>query len=121
MHAWQEVDEATEARKQQSARLVLAGRSFIEGEDPFEGLTPAQIEEYVQKATGGAKASDPFEVSNSAAHILAQPLLSLIRRLHHISVSYFMFNQRASLADSTAPNLQSPDDVCFFRVVHYVR
>jgi hypothetical protein len=34
------VDEDKEARKLQRARLVLAGHTFVDDDDPFEGLTP---------------------------------------------------------------------------------
>ncbi|KAK9834190.1 hypothetical protein WJX81_006967 [Elliptochloris bilobata] len=55
------VAEEKEARKLAAARLALAGGTFAEDEDPFEGLTPREIQEYVAKATDGASASDPFE------------------------------------------------------------
>ncbi|KAK2076941.1 hypothetical protein QBZ16_005169 [Prototheca wickerhamii] len=56
------VDEDKEARKKERARLILAGRSLLEtDEDPFDGLTPQEIANYVQEVTGGANASDPFE------------------------------------------------------------
>ena len=53
---------ALEAKKQERARLVLAGASAAndEDEDPFEGLSPAEVQAYVETATG-ASSSDPFE------------------------------------------------------------
>lgn len=56
------VDEEREARKAELARLVLAGRSVLEGEeDLFDGLTPEEIAAYVAESTGGASAADPYE------------------------------------------------------------
>ncbi|GAB4824256.1 hypothetical protein N2152v2_011302 [Parachlorella kessleri] len=55
------VDEEKEARKAEQARLMLAGKSFLEDEDTFKGMTPQEIEEYIAGVTKGAKADDPFE------------------------------------------------------------
>lgn len=57
------VDEVREGRKAGLARLLLAGRSLLgEGDDElFEGLSPKEIQAYVEEATGGASTSDPFE------------------------------------------------------------
>ncbi|EIE25925.1 hypothetical protein COCSUDRAFT_60929 [Coccomyxa subellipsoidea C-169] len=55
------VDEDKEARKLQKARMVLAGQPFTDDDDPFEGLTPQEIQQYVQTATEGASSEDPFE------------------------------------------------------------
>lgn len=58
-----QVDEDKEARKMEAARAILAGRSFTEGDDdPFEGLPPKEIQEYIDKAVQGATRDDPFEV-----------------------------------------------------------
>lgn len=55
------VDEEKEAKKADMARLVLAGASVIEEEDDlFDGLSPEEIQQYVEKTTG-AKKEDPFE------------------------------------------------------------
>ena len=35
-----QIDEEKEAKKKERARLILAGHSFTEDDDPFEGLTP---------------------------------------------------------------------------------
>ena len=35
-----QIDEEKEARKKERARLLLAGHSMAEDDDPFEGLTP---------------------------------------------------------------------------------
>lgn len=61
----QEVDDGKEERKAEMARAILAGNaSFINGNaDVFEGLSPAEIQEYVANATHGATTSDPFEVN----------------------------------------------------------
>ncbi|KAK9801898.1 hypothetical protein WJX73_009419 [Symbiochloris irregularis] len=50
-----------EEKKRQAARAVLAGKSFTEAGDVFEGLTPQEIQEYVAEATNGATSQDPFE------------------------------------------------------------
>ncbi|CAL5218668.1 g375 [Coccomyxa viridis] len=55
------IDEEKEAKKRERARLLLAGHSMAEDDDPFEGLTPQEIEQYVQKETAGASHTDPFE------------------------------------------------------------
>ncbi|CAL8470149.1 g9691 [Coccomyxa elongata] len=55
------VDEEKEAKKLQRARMVLAGHAFTDDDDPFEGLTPQEIQQYVLTATQGASAEDPFE------------------------------------------------------------
>eukprot|EP00884_Botryococcus_braunii_P011359 jgi/Botrbrau1/20223/Bobra.31_1s0020.1 len=56
------VDEKKEARKEDAARALLAGQPYIyDDDDPFEGMTPQEIEAYVAKVTGGASSSDPFE------------------------------------------------------------
>lgn len=53
--------EEVEKQKQEKARRVLIGGSMLEDEeDPFDGLSPEEIEEYVQQATG-ANMKDPFE------------------------------------------------------------
>eukprot|EP00890_Picochlorum_soloecismus_P001429 jgi/Picsp_1/2287/NSC_05751-R1_protein len=54
--------EAKELEKQKRARLVLAGASMLDDEDddPFEGLTPKEIQDYVEEYTG-ANSKDPFE------------------------------------------------------------
>ena len=58
-----QVDEEKEAKKMEAARAILAGRSFTEGDDdPFEGLGPKEIQEYIDKAVQGATRDDPFEV-----------------------------------------------------------
>ncbi len=50
-----------EELKKQKARMILAGSSVLEEEDdPFEGLSPEEIQSYVQDVTG-ANAKDPFE------------------------------------------------------------
>lgn len=50
-----------EELKKQKARMILAGSSVLEEEDdPFEGLSPEEIQVYVQDVTG-ANAKDPFE------------------------------------------------------------
>ena len=36
----EQVDEEKEARKAEQARLMLAGKSFLEDEDIFKGMTP---------------------------------------------------------------------------------
>lgn len=52
-----------EARKQAAARAALVGtQGFHIDDDPFEGLSPEEIQEYVQQQTG-ASDDDPFEVS----------------------------------------------------------
>jgi hypothetical protein len=63
------VDDGKEQKKQEMARAILAGNtSFInDNADVFEGLSPAEIEEYVAQATKGASSSDPFEVHGSWA------------------------------------------------------
>ncbi len=54
----------------EAARAVLAGRSFTEGEeDPFEGLGPKEIQEYIDKALQGVSHSDPFEVRALTVHL----------------------------------------------------
>lgn len=59
---YMKVDENLEAKKRDMARAVLAGKSVTASEvDPFEGLTPRQIEKYVQETTG-ATMDDPFDV-----------------------------------------------------------
>ena len=35
-----QINEEKEARRRERARLILAGHSFTEEDDPFEGLTP---------------------------------------------------------------------------------
>ncbi len=35
-----QIDEEKEAKKRERARLLLAGHSMAEDDDPFEGLTP---------------------------------------------------------------------------------
>ncbi|KAK9808753.1 hypothetical protein WJX72_003037 [[Myrmecia] bisecta] len=56
------VDEDKEAARERVARMVLAGKSLLDdSKDAFEGLSPKEIQQYVDKATGGAKSSDPFE------------------------------------------------------------
>lgn len=58
-----QVDEDKEARKLEAARAILAGRSFVDGDDdPFEGLGPQEIQEYIDKVLQGASRDDPFEV-----------------------------------------------------------
>lgn len=57
------VDEEKEARKAERARMILAGASIgigDDGEDLFEGLTPAEVQKYVEETTG-ASSKDPFE------------------------------------------------------------
>lgn len=63
------VDDGKEQKKEEMARAVLAGNaSFInDGAHVFDGLSPSEIEEYVLKATKGASASDPFEVTGHAS------------------------------------------------------
>lgn len=56
------MDEDLEAKKREIARAVLAGKSLTSADvDPFDGLTPRQIERYVQETTG-ASSDDPYEV-----------------------------------------------------------
>ena len=58
-----QVDEDKEAKKLEAARAILAGRSFVDGDDdPFEGLGPKEIQEYIDKVLQGASRDDPFEV-----------------------------------------------------------
>jgi len=54
------VDEELEAKKIEMARAVLAGKSLINGVDPFDGFTPRQIEKFVESTTGASR-DDPFE------------------------------------------------------------
>lgn len=56
-----QVDEEKEARKAEMARAVLAGKSFLEAEAEFKGMSPEEIQEFVGKVTQGAKVDDPFE------------------------------------------------------------
>ncbi|CAD7701266.1 unnamed protein product [Ostreobium quekettii] len=56
----EEVDEEAEERKRESARAALAGKSFVDGDDPFEGLTPKEIQAVVEKMTGASE-DDPYE------------------------------------------------------------
>ena len=50
-----------EEQKKEKARLILAGASMLEDEeDPFDGLSPEEIEKYVESATG-ANSKDPFD------------------------------------------------------------
>lgn len=54
-------NEEIERQKHEKARRVLIGGSMLEDEeDPFDGLSPEEIEAFVQQATG-ANAKDPFE------------------------------------------------------------
>ena len=39
LYAWQ-VNEEKEEKRRERARLLLAGHSFTDEDDPFEGLTP---------------------------------------------------------------------------------
>lgn len=58
-----EEDTSKEQRKEERARMVLAGDTVLVpwgDEDPFEGMTPQEVQEYVEKTTG-ANAADPFE------------------------------------------------------------
>ena len=64
-----QVDEKKEALKREKARMVLAGGSVVnfnnageeeEEEDPFEGLSPEEVQRFVEETTG-ASAKDPFE------------------------------------------------------------
>lgn len=63
-----QVDEKKETLKREKARMVLAGGSVVnfsyagdeEEEDPFEGLSPQEVQQYVEETTG-ASAKDPFE------------------------------------------------------------
>jgi len=50
-----------EEQKKEKARLILAGASMLDDEeDPFDGLSPEEIEKYVESATG-ANSKDPFD------------------------------------------------------------
>lgn len=56
-----QIAEEREARKAAAARMVLAGASVVDGEgDLFDGLSPSEIQMYVEGVTG-AKQDDPFE------------------------------------------------------------
>uniref|UniRef100_A0A061S1Q4 Uncharacterized protein n=1 Tax=Tetraselmis sp. GSL018 TaxID=582737 RepID=A0A061S1Q4_9CHLO len=55
-----EYDAVLEERRRGDSRAVLLGRSFLTDEDPFEGLSPEEIESYVKQHTGAA-GDDPFE------------------------------------------------------------
>ncbi|GMH33354.1 hypothetical protein BSKO_01188 [Bryopsis sp. KO-2023] len=56
-----EIDEELEARKQAAARSAIVGtQGFHTDEDPFDGLSPEEIQTYVEQATG-ASDTDPFE------------------------------------------------------------
>ena len=58
-----EVDTSKETRKEERARMVLAGDTVLVPwgqEDPFEGMTPEEVQAYVEEKTG-ANAKDPFE------------------------------------------------------------
>ena len=56
------MDEVLEKQQHESARAALAGKSFVEGDDPFEGLTPKEIQSLVEKVTGASE-DDPYEVN----------------------------------------------------------
>jgi len=64
------VDAEEEARKAKqklrAARLMLAGQTLSEeDEEHFEGMTPQEIQEYIEKAIGTKGSADPFEVGSS--------------------------------------------------------
>ena len=44
-----QINEEKEARRRERARLLLAGHSIAEDDDPFEGLTP-KVEQFARKA-----------------------------------------------------------------------
>lgn len=57
---------AKEAKRQErvaALRAYLAGKSFLDGPDPFEGLHPQQIAKFMEEYGKGVGASeeDPFE------------------------------------------------------------
>ena len=58
-----EIDNSLEKLKEERARSVLAGATTLVpwGEDdPFDGMTPEEVQAFVEKTTG-ANATDPFE------------------------------------------------------------
>jgi len=60
------VDHEEEARKAKqklrAARLMMAGQTLSqEEEEHFEGMTPQEIQEYIEKALGKKDSADPFE------------------------------------------------------------
>jgi len=59
----EQVDEEKEARKAEQARLMLAGKSFLEDEDIFKGMTPQ-----VGRATGGHARGPSFIMALSSCH-----------------------------------------------------
>lgn len=56
-----QVAQQREEKKQIAARALLAGRSFNEGDDLFDGLSPREIQDYIAGATKGATSEDPYE------------------------------------------------------------
>ncbi|KAK9832442.1 hypothetical protein WJX74_010363 [Apatococcus lobatus] len=54
------IAERREESRMRAARLMLAGQP-PPADDPFDGLTPQEIQQYVDKATNGATSEDPFE------------------------------------------------------------
>eukprot|EP00877_Chromochloris_zofingiensis_P002059 jgi/Chrzof1/11854/Cz06g12140.t1 len=51
---------ALEEQRKERMRSILMGRHFIEGkEDPFEGMSPKQIQDFVNKS--GINVDDPLE------------------------------------------------------------
>lgn len=42
--AWLQLVQQREDRKRNAARALLAGKSFVDGEDEFDGLTPQVVD-----------------------------------------------------------------------------
>lgn len=40
----------------------MAGKSFLEGENPFEGMTPAEIMAFIKEQGLNPNSDDPYEV-----------------------------------------------------------
>jgi hypothetical protein len=43
-------------------RGILTGRHWLEGEDPFEGLRPSDIDKFLDMYKDKLNPDDPFEV-----------------------------------------------------------
>ncbi len=57
-----QAEELEAKRKQHFRTMLMADKSFMEGEDdPFDGMSPQQIQEFIESS--GIDVKDPFEAS----------------------------------------------------------
>ncbi len=60
----EEEDAAKEEARKARAREVAAGASALVpwgSDDPLDGMTPEEVQAFVEETTGGGKKVDPFE------------------------------------------------------------